>query len=100
MLRKVPTHPASNSKSASPSSGTGEAQARQPNQAATSAQKALSPRPSGGRSFLQNTGSAAETDIPSASKAGPQVHARVCGPMTTARTKAATKKMDETMGME
>jgi hypothetical protein len=45
------------------------------------------------------TGMAANTAMPSAIIAGPHDQARVCGPITTARTNATTRKMDETAGM-
>jgi hypothetical protein len=38
---------------------------------------------------------AANTAMPSTIIAGPQDHARVCGPITTARINAMTRKMDE-----
>ena len=44
--------------------------------------------------FFQNPGSAADTEIPSANIAGPQVHGRVCGPTTTASTSAMTRKTE------
>jgi hypothetical protein len=37
-------------------------------------------------------------ETPSASIAGPQVHGRVCGPITTARIKVATRKIAEIAG--
>ena len=98
MLMKLPTAPASNNRSASPSSATGEIHARHANQAAVTVPRATSPKSAVRRPFRQNTGSAAVTAKPSASIAGPQVQGRVCGPMTTARTNAATRKMAVTAG--
>ena len=98
MLMKEPTAPASNNRSASPSSATGEIHARHANQVVVIAPKAIRPKSAAKRPFRQNTGSAAVTAKPSASIAGPQVQGRVCGPITTARIKAATRKMAETAG--
>jgi hypothetical protein len=62
------------------------------------APKATSPKSAVERPFRQNTGSAAVTENPKANIAGPQDQGRVCGPMTTARIKAAARKMAETAG--
>jgi hypothetical protein len=59
----------------------------------------MSPKSAGVFSRLQKTGPAAKVASPRASIAGPHVHARVCGPITTAITKAMTRKIDETTGM-
>ena len=94
----APTAPANSSKSACPSSTTGEFQARQTNQLATMIPSATSPKSPFGFCFFQKLGTVAASEIPKASMAGPHVHGRICGPMSTARAKLATRKMAEIAG--
>ena len=96
---KLPTPPASNIRSAIPSSATGEFQARHAYQLATTAPKASIPQSAVSLLFFQNPGNAAVAAIPSANIAGPQLQGRVCGPIPTANTSAMTKKTEENAGI-
>ena len=100
MQTNTPTAPQASNRSACPSSATGEVHARQPNQPTTRVPNAIVKKSAGFLPRFQITGKAAMMATHRAASAGPQDQDRVCGPITTARTRERTRKRDEIVGME